>query len=249
MDVRASDDDENTVTIYEQIGESFWGGGFTARKLSAILRSIGKKKDVVVSINSPGGDVFEGVTIYNILAEHEGNVTIKIPGLAASAAAVIAMAGDTIKIAESGFIMIHNAWGCLCGNRHDMREAADIFEKFDSAIAGVFVARTGKELKEVNKLLDAETWMSGAEALDLGFADEILSNKSVKKDEDAEKLARALARRQIESALSLKGFSRKEREEILKNAGGVCDTASGAARDAGYSEEQIMNLLNTITGG
>lgn len=244
--VRAEDDDDNTITIYQPIGESFWEDGFTARRMSAALRSIGKKADVIVSINSPGGDFFEGATIYNLLREHEGHVTVKIPGLAASAASVIAMAGDTIKISQVGFLMIHNAWGCVCGNRNDMRECADVFEKFDSAMADLYAARTKFDRGEIVKMMDKDTWMNGADAVEKGFAEEILEAKVIDEVIDDDKKAKAFARRAIEAALAKQGFSRKDREDVMKNAFGVCDTALVAARDAGERQAGLTALLKTI---
>jgi len=94
----SADEKNNTINIFDVIGQDYFGEGFTAKRMSAALRSIGAENDVVVSINSPGGDFFEGATIYNLLAEHKGHVTVNVSGLAAFAASVIAMAGDTITI-------------------------------------------------------------------------------------------------------------------------------------------------------
>src|SRR5262245_53778386 len=120
----ADSTDANTITIYDVIGEDLWtGGGFTAKRMSAALRSIGKN-DVTVKINSPGGDMFEGIAIYNLLREHPAKVTVDVMGWAASAASIIAMAGDEIRMGLGTFMMVHNAWGMVIGNRHDMRAAA-----------------------------------------------------------------------------------------------------------------------------
>ncbi len=120
----AEADDPTTISIYDVIGEDFWtGGGFTSKRMGAALRSIGAK-DITVEVNSPGGDMFEGVTIYNMLREHPAKVTIDVMGWAASAASVIAMAGDEIRMGLGTFMMVHNAWGVVVGNRHDMRSAA-----------------------------------------------------------------------------------------------------------------------------
>lgn len=252
VNVKASEDDKNTITIYESIGEDFWGDGFTAKRMSAALRSIGKENDVIVSINSPGGDFFEGATIYNLLSQHEGKVTVKIPGLAASAASIIAMAGDNIQISEIGFYMIHNAWGMVIGNRNDMRQSADTFEKFDSAMADVYAARTGIPKDEIMQMMDSDTWINGTEAVDKGFANEFLPKKAVSDDANDDKKSKSLARRSIEASLARQGYSRKEREELLQKAFGERDAAGSAARDAGLgveNEAQLKELLNTIKGG
>jgi ATP-dependent Clp protease protease subunit len=145
--VRAASESEPSISIYEVIGEDPWtGGGVTVKRIDAALRAIGNK-DVIVNINSPGGDVFEGIAIYNRLREHQGQITVKVLGLAASAASVIAMAGDNVQIGASSFLMIHNAWVLAIGNRHDMREVADFLEPFDRALADVYVARSGQKLE------------------------------------------------------------------------------------------------------
>jgi ATP-dependent protease ClpP protease subunit len=238
--LRAADDTNNTITIYQHIGEDFFGEGFTARRMSAALRSIGPKADVVVSINSPGGDFFEGATIYNLLREHEGHVTVKIPGLAASAASVIAMAGDTIQISDAGFLMIHNSWGMVVGNRNDMNQAADTFKIFDEAMADVYAARTGLDKKQISKMMDADTWMNAAMAVENGFADESTGVKAI--DEiNSEKKAKAMARRTIETALAKIGVSRKDRDDLLHKAYGVRDAAD-VVRDADGWDELLKTL-------
>jgi ATP-dependent Clp protease protease subunit len=160
------------------IGEDPWtGGGVTVKRIDAALRSIGNK-DVIVNINSPGGDVFEGIAIYNRLREHQGQITVKVLGLAASAASVIAMAGDKVQIGASSFLMIHNAWVLAIGNRHDMREVADFLEPFDRALADVYVARTGQRSRTC-RAMDAETWFNGSQAVELGYADALLAADEV----------------------------------------------------------------------
>lgn len=246
QNIRAANDDEDTIAIYESIGDDFWGGGFTAKRMAAALKSIGKN-DVVVSINSPGGDFFEGAAIYNLLREHQGKVTVKIPGLAASAASVIAMAGDVIQISEIGFFMIHDAWAIVIGNRNDMRKTADTFEKFDAAMADVYSARTGYARDEIVKLMDENSWLNATDALEKGFADELMPEK-VLEDDKSDKKSKALARRSLEAALAKQGCSRKDREIILRTALGAGDTAGAAVCDTGYDEGKLRELLKTIKG-
>src|SRR5690625_4941230 len=140
--IRAARDSDNTISILDEVGEDFWGEGVTAKRIAPALRDLGGR-DVVVNINSPGGDVFEGLAIYNLLREHEGHVTVKILGLAASAASVIAMAGDEIQIARAGFMMIHNTWVVAAGDRNALRDIADMLEPFDGALADIYAARSG----------------------------------------------------------------------------------------------------------
>src|SRR5574343_711652 len=195
------DDSVASIDIFDVIGSDFFGEGFTAKRMSAALRSIGDDKDVVVNINSPGGDVFEAATIYNLLAQHKGNVTVNILGLAASAASVIAMAGDTIKISQIGFLMIHNAWSIVIGNKDDLLEAADILEQFDESILTAYSSRAKADENKIKKMMDNENWIGAEDAEEYGLADEIIEAKSGDKPKDRKK-TKAQAKRTIEMALA-----------------------------------------------
>ena len=116
--LKAAASDDNTISVFDVIGQDYWGEGVTAKRIAGTLRSM-NGADVTVNINSPGGDMFEGLAIYNLLREYQGKVTVKVLGLAASAASIIAMAGDDIQIGRGAFLMIHNCWVVAIGNRHD----------------------------------------------------------------------------------------------------------------------------------
>jgi len=231
-----------SIDIFDVIGSDYFGEGFTAKRMSAALKSIGEDKDVIVNINSPGGDVFESATIYNLLAQHKGNVTVNILGLAASGASVIAMAGDTIKISKIGFLMIHNAWSIVMGNRNDLREAADALEQFDKAILAAYVSRASAPENKIAKMMDSETWIGADDAIEYGFADELIDTKTAPA-KDTEKQTKAQAKRTLEMALAREGFSRKEREDIFQRAG-VRDAAEPVQRDA--DEEGWEGLINVM---
>ena len=236
-------EDSASIDIFDVIGEDFFGSGFTAKRMSAALRSIGDENDVVVNINSPGGDVFEAATIYNLLVQHKGNVTINVLGLAASAASVIAMAGDHIKIAQNAFLMIHNAWSCVCGNKNDLRQAADTLEQLDKSILATYSARTALDEKKIAKMMDSDTWIGASDAVEFGFADEIIQAKC-DPDKKDDKKTKAQARRTIEMALAREGFSRKEREDVFQRAG-VRDATEPVQRDA--DAEAWGKLIETMT--
>ena len=246
----ADSDEANSITIFDVIGEDFWsGGGFTAKRMSAALRSIGKN-DVKVKINSPGGDMFEGITIYNLLREHPAKVSIEVMGWAASAASIIAMAGDEIRMGLGTFMMVHNAWGMVVGNRHDMREASDLFEGFDAAISDIYQARTGIDAKGIAKLMDAETFMGASDAVAKGFADSVADDLRAD-DASAAKVidSRLVARRNTEAALAKAGYPRSMRSEMLaqlmtKSAPRDAGQDSGA-RDAAV-HAGLRDLINTI---
>ena len=220
-----------TISILDVIGQDFWTGeGVTSKRISAALRNIGER-DVVVNLNSPGGDFFEGVAIYNMLRQHKGKVTVNILGLAASAASVIAMAGDEVLIGKAGFVMIHNAWVVAVGNRHDLVEAAKTMEPFDDAMAAVYADRAGVERGEAADWMDAETWFNGEEAVEAGLADAFLAGDAVKPTEPK---GPTKAERRAENAFMKSGMHRSERRSLIAALkGGTPSAAPDAMQDAG----------------
>lgn len=204
--------EDRTISIYDVIGYDYWtGDGVTAKRIAGALRSLGKGP-VTVNLNSPGGDMFEGLAIYNLLREHEGEVTVKVLGLAASAGSIIAMAGDNVQVARAGFFMVHNSWVMAAGNRLDLREIADWLEPFDAAMADIYTARTGLKTDAVAKLMDAESWIGGSAAVDQGFADSLLPSDQVGKG-DAK--ASASAARRLEAALRAGGMPKSEAMRLI----------------------------------
>lgn len=210
----AADDKEaeRSISVYEPIGFDYWtGGGVTAKRVAGILRSMGPGP-VTVNINSPGGDLFEGLAIYNLLREHDGEVTVKVLGLAASAASIIGMAGDTVQIARAGFFMIHNTWVVASGNRLDLQDVSEWLEPFDKAMADIYAARTGAELEDMQKLMDSETWIAGSDAIEQGFADELLPSDQVEKGSGK---ASAIAERRVETALRASGMPKMDALRLI----------------------------------
>ena len=166
------------ILIYGEIGLDWWGEGTGAEALVKGLAEL----DVAtldVRINSVGGQVFEGLAIYNALDRHPAEVTTHIDGMAASIASIVALAGDTVKIAENAFVMIHNAHGFQGGNANDMRKMADILDKLDGSLVETYVAKIGKSSKVVAAMMDDETWWNAAEALEIGFVDEVVEAMDV----------------------------------------------------------------------
>jgi len=213
--IHAAQDGDNVINILDVIGEDYWTGeGVTAKRISAALRSIGER-EVIVRINSPGGDMFEGLAIYNMLREHKGEITVQIMGVAASAASIIAMAGDKVEIARAGFFMIHNAWIMAAGNKNDMRGFADYLEPFDAAMADVYASRTGDTVKEIAKMMDAETWIGGTDAVSMGFADSLLSSDDIVVDEEDKTSGNARAILKLDNALARAGMTRTERKGLV----------------------------------
>ena len=245
-------DEDRSISVYDVIGYDYWTGeGVTAKRIAGALRSLGEGP-VTVNINSPGGDLFEGLAIYNMLREHKGEVTVKVLGLAASAASIIAMAGDTVQIARAGFLMIHNAWVLAVGNRNDLRDMADTIEPFDRAMADIYAARTGGDQKAMAKLMDAETWIGGSDAVERGFANELLPSDEV---ENKGGKASALAVRRIESALRASGLPKSEAmrliSEIKSSAGEPAGNGEGDPTGSGHQADNVeasaMAALGTFT--
>jgi ATP-dependent Clp endopeptidase proteolytic subunit ClpP len=158
------------VAIYDEIG--LWG--ITASDFVKDLQSV-TAKTVALHINSPGGDVFDGLAILNALRQHPANVEVTIDGLAASAASFIAMAGNSIRIAPQAMVMIHDAAGVVVGNAEDMIDMADLLDKTSNNIAAVYAQRAGGTVEDWRAAMKAETWYSDQEAVDAGLVDEVLT--------------------------------------------------------------------------
>lgn len=259
MPMLADSTDQNTITIFDVIGEDMWtGAGFTAKRAAAALRNIGNNP-VTVQVNSPGGDMFEGIAIYNLLRQHPAKVTVQVVGWAASAASIIAMAADEIVMGVGSMMMVHNAWGAVVGNRHDFAAASATFEQFDSAIADIYEARTGRSRKDIVAMMDAETFMGAQAAVDEGFADKVDDTLTAAPDTNpANESTRvqAMARRQVEASLARQGLTRNMRGEVIANLT-PRDAGEGngrtAARDAGDTATTelvagIQRLIATFKG-
>ncbi|TJV20602.1 MAG: Clp protease ClpP [Mesorhizobium sp.] len=250
-DIRAASDDttENTISILGVIGADFFGDGVTARRVAGALRAIGDR-EVVVNINSPGGDFMEGLAIYNLLRDHKQKVTVKVLGMAASAASIISMAGDRIEVPRAGFLMIHNTWVMAVGDRNDLHDIADVLQSFDKASADVYAARSGIDAKDIAKMMDKETWLAGSDAVDKGFADAFLPADQVAKDAKASlELGASAAARRVELALAKAGLPQAERKRLISELKtGTRDVADDTTRDVGEAEmmRQAMNVLSHI---
>lgn len=245
--IRALEPGDNVITMFDVVGEDWWtGGGITAKKVASQLRAIGDRP-VEVQINSPGGDMFEGIAIYNVLREHSQDITVKVMGMAASAASVIAMAGDRIEIGAASFIMIHNCWVLAIGNRHDMRETSEWLEPFDTAMVDVYSARSGQDTKLVAKWMDAETYMSGKQAMDRGFADALLPADTLTVDEDAKANDRTINElRAAELSLVQAGMTRSDARARLKKISGTPGAAVEATPGAGDDWSGLSGLIASL---
>lgn len=241
--IKASDENDNTIGIYDPIGYDYWDdSGVTAKRISAALRSL-DGADVVVNINSPGGDVFEGLAIYNLLREYKGHVTVRVLGVAASAASFIAMAADEIQIARAGFFMIHNAWTGLWGNRNDLRETADFLEQIDDTIADIYHVKSGLSMDELKADMDKERWINGRDAIDSGFADAFLPSDVVV--EDTKNFTKEkVAAHKADILLAKAGMSRSSRRELIQDLKGMPGATNQATPSA--SNDVLESVLQSM---
>lgn len=193
--------DVTVVRIYEEI----WANGVNAEDFARDLDQITTPR-IEVQINSPGGDVFDGVAIYNALRTHPAHVTTRVDGVAASIASVIAQAGDRRVVLSSGQVMVHNAWALTIGDRRDHAEMRDLLEQQDDIIAGIYASRSGRSKAHFRRLMDAETWLAGRSIVDEGLADEVVDPP--RQDVSAAELASVLA----EARRHLDDHERREAE-------------------------------------
>ena len=242
----AQADDPATISMFDVIGQDFWTGeGVTAKRVAAALRSLGKTP-VTVNLNSPGGDMFEGLAIYNLLREHPAEVTVRVMGLAASAASIIAMAGDRIEMGLGTFLMVHNSWGMVIGNQQDMRDAAETFAEFDAAMADIYAARSGLPADEVAALMAEETWMRPVTAIEKGFADATFDAPEYDDKTDKEASDARSARAKLDATLAKAGMPRVERRRLIKEAAGTPGAAGTAMPGAGFDPDAVKRLIDTL---
>ena len=233
-----NDEDEATISIFDVIGQNWDGEGFSDKKCAGILRNLGGR-DVTVNMNSPGGNLFDGIAIYNMFREYKGKVTVNVIGMAASAASLIAMGADEVRIARSAFFMVHNCWCVAVGNAHDFREIAEQNDEFDGAMAEMYATRTGMDVKKVKALLDAESWINGTSAIDQGFADDYTPA-----DQVAEKTsAKASAIHRLDQTLAKAGMPRSERRQLLQEIKGTPSAVQDGMPSAAFSAADAAQLL------
>lgn len=203
------------ISIDDEIG----GWGISARRLVDQIKSLGEKDRIKLHIYSPGGDVLEANEIYNALADHKGGVDVEIGALCASAATIIACAGDTITMKENGFFMIHNPWTVAYGDADEFGRVAAVLAKFKANIIAAYTARTGLEEGKLSKLMDDESWMTAAEALENKFINSIDKLKEGEEAEDPQDRFDLSAFKNSVSAFSrLPKKARQQTSQVSLNA-------------------------------
>lgn len=221
---------EATVYIYDEIDSYF---GVDAQEFVRALADI-KASTIHVRINSPGGSVFDGVTIYNALRRHPAQVLTHVDGLAASAASIVALAGDRVIMGAGTFLMIHNAWGIAIGDATEMRNMADMLDKINGSLVGIYATKTGMSPDDVQELMDAETWLTADEAIEQGFADETEDAAGVSNAFDLSRF------RNVPSSLKSGEPARarietiRDLETFLRDEGGLSHAAAKAVAAHGF---------------
>ena len=179
--VTAKSESEAEILLYDEIAsfdDEDWGY-INAKGLINRIKALGNIKSISLRINSLGGNVFEAQAMYSYLKYHPANITVRIDGIAASAASVVAMAGDKIIMPENTMMMIHNPIGDVVGNAEEIRELADFLDKVRDTIANVYIAKTGLDREKIISMMNDETWMTATEAHDLKFCDEVTEGVAV----------------------------------------------------------------------
>ncbi|NTW99600.1 MAG: Clp protease ClpP [Geobacteraceae bacterium] len=205
---------EATLFLYDEIGA--WG--ITAKDFTAELSGV-TAGTINLRLNSPGGDVFDGFTIHNLLKEHPAKVKVQVDGLAASIASIIAMAGDEVRMAKNAFMMIHNAWSGLMGNAEDMRKMADTLDKIDGQLVKTYQDKTGSTQRDIRQMMADETWLTADEAVSKGFADSIGDPAEVKARFDLAKFANVPQAVMAMNTLPQEPATEREIEQLLRDAG------------------------------
>lgn len=169
FNIKALAKNEAEISIYDEIG----GWGISSKDFAISLKEVGDVNHIALHLNTPGGSVFEGMAIYNVLKSHKATVTVYVDGLAASMGSVIAMAGDVVVMPENALMMIHNPWSMAAGDAEELRKNAELLDKIKSQMINLYSSKTGQSDATISALMDDETWLTGSEAVELGFADEL----------------------------------------------------------------------------
>jgi ATP-dependent Clp endopeptidase proteolytic subunit ClpP len=211
--IEALSDDDAEIMIYDVIGWPFVEASEFVRAISEMKQSI-----ITVRINSPGGDVFDGIAIFNALKAHKSKIVTRVESLAASISSVIALAGSEVQAYQNTMMMIHEPWTYAFGNQYDLRETAEILEKISSNMVDIYSGSSSLGKREIKQIMKDETWLTAKEAKDKGFVDTILDGKAIKAEFDLSIFANAPhepTEREREKALRDVGFTLKEAKAIL----------------------------------
>ena len=213
--VKNEGDETRTLYLSGEISDETWFGDEVTPRLFKDELMTGSG-DITLWINSPGGDVFAAAQIYNMLMDYPGQVTVKIDGLAASAASVIAMAGSQVEMSPVAMMMIHNPITVAIGDSKEMQKAIDMLAEVKESIVNAYEIKTGLSRNKISRLMDAESWFNAKKAVELGFADSILyTDEGPEKNLDVD--AMLFSRAAVTNSLLTKLSINQTTNELVSN--------------------------------
>ena len=228
------------VYIFDEIGAY----GITAQDFIAEMKEY-KGTPVNLRINCIGGDVFDGMAMYNIIKKREAKTTAYIEGIAASMGSVIALAADEVVMAENSLFMIHNAWGGAMGEAEDMRKTASVLEKISGEIASIYKRKTRLSLDRITDMMDEETWLNAQEAYELGFIDSISDSIKVAAKYDVSKF-KNITTEQIHNKLNINVNNKKMTEELKNWFNNKVDEIVASVKGADNKSEEVVTEVNVM---
>ena len=228
------------VYIFDEIGAY----GITAQDFISEMKEY-KDTPVNLRINCIGGDVFDGMAMYNIIKKREAKTTAYIEGIAASMGSVIALAADEVVMAENSLFMIHNAWGGAMGEAEDMRKTASILEKISGEIANIYERKTRLSLNRIIEMMDKETWLNANEAYELGFIDLISDSIKVAAKYDVSKF-KNITTEQIHNKLNINVNNKKMTEELKNWFNNKVDEIVNSVKGADNKSEDVVTEVNVM---
>jgi len=242
------------IYIFDEIGTY----GVTAQDFISEIKGL-KDMPINLRINSLGGDVFDGMAMYNVIKRREAKTTVYIEGIAASIATIIALGADEVIMAENSLFMIHNAWGGTSGEAKDMRKTAETLDKITSELTEIYVKKTGLSVDALAEMMDEETWLNAQEAFDLGFVDTISDSIKVAAKYDVSKF-KNITQEEIKNKLSininnkkmtneLKDWFNSKVEEIVASVKGEVKVSADVAEQTAITvnlgdNEEITNKIS-----
>jgi ATP-dependent protease ClpP protease subunit len=238
---KAETGDAAVIRIFGDVGDSFWGDSVSAQAFAQELDDLGDVKALEVRLNSPGGDMFDGVAIYNTLRNHPARVTAYVDGLAASAASVIAMGADEVVMGTGSQLMIHDAWVISAGNADEMRSQAAVMDQLSDSMADIYAERAGGTAAEWRDAMRAESWYGADEAVDAGLADRIA--KREKATDDVE-VAAALRESKIAARYRFKGRAHAPTPKTPARPGGSTEKGGAVAHE--FTDEEFTALREKL---
>ena len=228
------------VYIFNEIGAY----GITAQDFIFEMKEY-KDTPVNLRINCIGGDVFDGMAMYNIIKKREAKTTAYIEGIAASMGCVIALAADDVVMAENSLFMIHNAWGGAMGEAEDMRKTASVLEKISGEIASIYKRKTRLSLDRITDMMDEETWLNAQEAYELGFIDSISDSIKVAAKYDVSKF-KNITTEQIHNKLNINVNNKKMTEELKNWFNNKVDEIVNSVKGADNKSEDVVTEVNVM---